>query len=298
VDVRGETALGFDGGEVLHVGAEVAAQVLDEPVEQRGEGQRVPGGLVVVVLPWVDRHALMVDPAVGRAGQRDEQGRPEGGAVRGGVGLAQGARGDLAPGQVRRVLAAPGRPVTACWPVGGDVPAHAGLGDLLVQLADELVEVGRVLPGRLGLVVELLGFGAQGDPVLLVLGGRSGVRSGSCSRCQPSRHWAARRVLARSAQDGQTWARVCPHGTRTCSTWPVSRLVRRSWIGRMQAPCSTARSLTTCRASGIVIRSARVVLVVGVSITAHLQRVRRQSRCRPSRTDGIPPAVGKRRRRA
>ena len=55
VDVRGEAALGFDGGEVLHVVAEVAAQVLDEPVEQRREGQRVPGGLVVVVPGRVDR---------------------------------------------------------------------------------------------------------------------------------------------------------------------------------------------------------------------------------------------------
>src|SRR6476660_2605566 len=33
VDMGSEAALGFDGGEVLHVGAEVAAQVLDEPVE-------------------------------------------------------------------------------------------------------------------------------------------------------------------------------------------------------------------------------------------------------------------------
>jgi hypothetical protein len=33
VDVRGEAALGFDGGEVLQVIAGVAAQVLDEPVE-------------------------------------------------------------------------------------------------------------------------------------------------------------------------------------------------------------------------------------------------------------------------
>ena len=49
VDVRGEPPLGFDSGEVLQVVAEVAAQVLDEPVEQRGEGQRVPGGPVIVV---------------------------------------------------------------------------------------------------------------------------------------------------------------------------------------------------------------------------------------------------------
>ncbi len=45
--------------------------------------------------------------------------------------------------------------------------------------------------------------------------------TGSDSRCQPSRHWAARRVLARSAHAGHTTARVCPHGTRICSTAPV-----------------------------------------------------------------------------
>ena len=49
VYVRGEPFLWFDGGEVLQVVAEVAAQVLDEPVEQRGEVQRVPGGPVIVV---------------------------------------------------------------------------------------------------------------------------------------------------------------------------------------------------------------------------------------------------------
>jgi hypothetical protein len=44
VRVRGETALGFDGGEVLDVVAEVSPQVLNEPVEQRRKVQRVPGG--------------------------------------------------------------------------------------------------------------------------------------------------------------------------------------------------------------------------------------------------------------
>jgi hypothetical protein len=42
VDVGGQAPLGFDGGEVLEVVAEEAAQVLDEPVEQRREVQRVP----------------------------------------------------------------------------------------------------------------------------------------------------------------------------------------------------------------------------------------------------------------
>ena len=53
--VRGEASLGFDGGEVLDVVAEVAAQVLDEPVEQRGEVQRVAGGAPVVVAAGVGR---------------------------------------------------------------------------------------------------------------------------------------------------------------------------------------------------------------------------------------------------
>jgi hypothetical protein len=34
VNMRGEAPLGFDGGEVLDVVAEEAAQVLSEPVEQ------------------------------------------------------------------------------------------------------------------------------------------------------------------------------------------------------------------------------------------------------------------------
>jgi hypothetical protein len=42
VHVRGEPLLGFDGGEVLQVIAEVAAQVLDEPVKQRREGGACP----------------------------------------------------------------------------------------------------------------------------------------------------------------------------------------------------------------------------------------------------------------
>jgi len=108
VDVRGEAALGFDGGEVLQVVAEVATQVLDEPVEQRGKDQRVPRGPVIVVGAGVDRGAAGIDPAVGRAGQRDEQRGAEGLAVRRGEGLADRAGADLALGEVRGVLAAAG----------------------------------------------------------------------------------------------------------------------------------------------------------------------------------------------
>jgi len=49
VNVRGGAFLGFDCGDLLHVVAEVAAQVLDQPVEQRGEVDRVAGGALVVV---------------------------------------------------------------------------------------------------------------------------------------------------------------------------------------------------------------------------------------------------------
>jgi len=102
--VRGETPLGFDGSEVLQVVAEVAAQILDEPVEQRGERQRVPRSLVIVVGTGVRGCSVLADPAVGRAGQRDEQGRPEGLAIRRGVGLADRAGADLPLGQVRGIL--------------------------------------------------------------------------------------------------------------------------------------------------------------------------------------------------
>ena len=108
--------------------------------------------------------------------------------------------------------------------------------------------------------------------------GSSGSMTGSRSRCQPSRHCAARRFLARSAHDGQTDARVCPHGTSTGSVSPVDRSVRRSWTGRMQAPCSTARSLTTSRASGIDSRSALVPLPS--SGVGHLASSRFRRRCR------------------
>ena len=89
VDVGGEPPLGFDGGEVLQVVAEVAAQVLDEPVEQRGKGQRVSRRPVIVVGGRVDGGAVVIDSTVGRAGQGDEQGGAEGLAVRRGVGRAR-----------------------------------------------------------------------------------------------------------------------------------------------------------------------------------------------------------------
>ena len=269
--MRGEAALGFDGGEVLHVVAEVAAQVLDEPVEQRGERQRVPRRPVIVIGCRVGGRAVLVDPAVGRAGQGDEQGRAEGLAVRRGVGLAHRARADLAAGQVRGVLAAAGRAVPPRGLVRGRLAAHACVGDLLVQLGKELVQVGGVLPGGGGLVAEFLGFGAFLDPPLLIL--RRRVRGDGGFVLEVPAFPALRRAQ-RPGPLGAGRGRRAPgcarRGRAPVSISPVSRLVRRSWIGRMQAPCSTARSLTTWRASGMAIRCARVDRAV-VSVTGHLR---------------------------
>ena len=270
VDVRGQPPLWFDGGEVLHVVAEEPAQVLDEPVEQRREVQRIARRPLVVVGVRVGRGAVALDPAVARAGQGEEHRRPERLAVRRGVGLADRARGDLAPGQVRGILPPPGRPVTADRLGGQHVAAHPGAGDLLVQLADA-ARHRRVPP--VGLVVVSLGLGAQLDPQALFVVGLVGLDDGLAGRgasppgtAPPAGSWL------RSAQDGQTVARVCPHGTSTGSVWPVWRSVRRSWTGRTHPPWLTASSRTTLRASGM---ASRCALVVGWVIRPPSRRGRR-----------------------
>jgi hypothetical protein len=131
VDVRREAALWFDGGEVLQVVAGVPAQVLDEPVEQRSEVQRVPCGAGVVVGLRVGGCSVLADPAVGRAGQGDEQGGPEGLAVRRRVGLAYSPGVDRAAGQRCGVLP-PLSGAVAARPGGEYLAAEPGLGDLLV----------------------------------------------------------------------------------------------------------------------------------------------------------------------
>ena len=113
VDVRGEPLLGFDGGEVLQVIAAEPAQVLDEPVEQRGEVERVPGRVAIIVGVRVGGCSVLADPAIGRAGQRHEHGRPEGLSVRRGVGLADRPVADRGGGAVAR------RPACAWWTGGG-----------------------------------------------------------------------------------------------------------------------------------------------------------------------------------
>ncbi len=127
--VRGKTTLRLDRREILHVVAEVAAQVLNEPIKQRREMQRVPGGPLVVVAVRVGRGAVLQHLAVAIAGQGQEHGRPVGLAVRRGVDLPGRARIDLAPGQVRGVLAAARGPVTARALLAGvGLAADPGLG--------------------------------------------------------------------------------------------------------------------------------------------------------------------------
>ena len=59
VHVRCQSALGFDGSEVLDIEPGKAAQILDEAVEQRREMQRVPGRALVAVAVRVDRSAVL-----------------------------------------------------------------------------------------------------------------------------------------------------------------------------------------------------------------------------------------------
>src|ERR1019366_9633388 len=132
MNVRGEPPLWLDGGEVLDVVAEEPAQVLDQPVEQRGEVQRVPRRPLIVVSVRIDGSAVRADLAVAVARERDEHGRPERLPVRRGVGLPDRPGRDRPAWQGRGILAAPGRAGAAFGPAGQDIAANARSGDLLV----------------------------------------------------------------------------------------------------------------------------------------------------------------------
>jgi hypothetical protein len=103
--MRRKAFLGLDGGEVLDVVAEVAPQVLDEPVEQRREVDRVLGGALVVA-GRVGRSAVGKDLAVAAAGEREEHRRPVGLPIRGLVDPAGRADADGLARELGRVLAA------------------------------------------------------------------------------------------------------------------------------------------------------------------------------------------------
>ena len=114
------------------------------------------------------------------------------------------------------------------------------------------------------------------------------VISSRCSSVAGSRSiagsWsgASLRGIARPAGSGParrrtgTPARVSPHGIRTCSTWPVSISVRRSWTGRRQASFG-GRVLDHLAGHGTAVRSARVVR------RRSRQRPRQCPRCRVAR---------------
>jgi len=91
----------------------------------------------------IDRRAIAGHPAVGRAGQRHEQRRAEDLAVRRGEDFADSSVAHLAAGQRGGIVPSPGRAVTASHG-GHHRAAHPGLGDLLVKVADPLIEVGCV----------------------------------------------------------------------------------------------------------------------------------------------------------
>src|ERR1019366_1364724 len=143
------------GGEVLDVVADVAAQLLDQPVEQRREVDRVPCCALVVVASWVGRGAVFQDLAVGVAGESEEHRRPEPLAIRRGVDLPGRAVADRPLRQGRGVLAAAGRPgppfaalrsvTVLAAGVAGDAAADSGAGELVVQIADHLVQLGCVV---------------------------------------------------------------------------------------------------------------------------------------------------------
>ena len=76
VQVGRQPSLRFDRAEVLRVITEDAAQVLNEPVHQRGEVQRVPGRPPVVVGARIDGRAVAADLAVAVAGEGEEHRRP------------------------------------------------------------------------------------------------------------------------------------------------------------------------------------------------------------------------------
>ena len=96
------------GGEILPVDSEHNAVHQALRCGERGEVQRVVRRPLVVVAVRVCRYPVRSDLAVAVARQREEHGRPERLAVRRGVGLADRGWRDRTPGQVGRVLAAPG----------------------------------------------------------------------------------------------------------------------------------------------------------------------------------------------
>jgi hypothetical protein len=96
MNMRGEPLLRLDPSKVLRLIAQHPPQILDEPVEQRGEVDRIPRRPHIVIGVRVDWDAVTLDLAVAVTRQGEEHGRPVSLAVRRGVDVADRARGDLA----------------------------------------------------------------------------------------------------------------------------------------------------------------------------------------------------------
>src|ERR1019366_5894134 len=222
---------GFDSGKVLDFVAEVAAQVLNEPVEQGGEVDRIPRGPPVVIRPGVGRTAVLPDSAVAVAGQGEEHRRPVGLAVRRGEDPAGRPGGDGPFRELGGVLAAPGGPGPALAALGsvsagvaGDGAADSGAGELVVQFPDQLIEFGRVVTLGFGLVAADLCLGAQGEPVLLRLVGFGLAGAGLVLEVPAVAALLGAQVPGPLGAGRAGRFRVDPQGMICWSTCPVSRL--------------------------------------------------------------------------
>src|SRR3569833_93325 len=163
----GESALWFDGGEVVDVVADEAAQVLHVAVDQFGEVQRVPSRPPVVIRGRVDRGPVRLHAPVGVQGEGDEQGRAEGLAVRGGVDLADRPGRDRTTWQVWDVLATSGGPLRTVRDVRGDLADDTGSGEFAVDLPQQLPQFRGILTCCFGFLRLGLDLGALFHPEAL-----------------------------------------------------------------------------------------------------------------------------------
>jgi hypothetical protein len=156
MEVRGAPFLGFDGAEVLDVPADAAAGVLPEPVQERGEVDRVASGSPVVVAIRVHRGSVAIYAAVGVQGE-GEEGR---GPVAPGEDLPDRAFVDGSAGQVRGVVAASGGSFDrfGWWIEWGEPTAYTQRAQLAVEFGDRVCDL---LKGDLVAVRFAFGIGGQ-----------------------------------------------------------------------------------------------------------------------------------------
>ena len=114
----------FDGAEVLHIPADTAAGVLPKSIHQGREVNGIAGGPPIVIAIRVHRGPVAIDAAIGIQGESEERRGP----VPPGEHPSQGAFVDESAGQIRGVLAAPGRALDRFgWRVeGGESAADSG----------------------------------------------------------------------------------------------------------------------------------------------------------------------------